>query len=202
MKNVVMMLVSGVLGLITLAIVMTICGKMNRSVEVQSSLSSVMEMTVEQMVSEEGKQQYDEKKAVAECIENMTAAMDTDSDMTVKVYQADVEKGVLAINIFEQFRHPNGMSGSAEWGRTVIYNKAEKTEAECYEVRFYKNKAEMLCEGNCYKSYVVQEGEHISAPVDPLAEGAAFAGWKDVNDYIADFSQPVEQDRAYYAEWE
>lgn len=202
MKNMVMMLVSGTLGLLTLAIVMTICGKMNRSVEVQSNLSSAMEMTVERMAAKEGSILYSNGEVVTECIETMTVAIDADSDVTVDVYRVDAEKGILSAKLSETYRHPNGMTGTAEWERTVIYNKVEEPEMENYKVRFYTNKAELLGEGECYKSYMVQEGEHITAPVEPVAEGAVFAGWKDVNDYIADFSQPVEQNRAYYAEWE
>lgn len=202
MKNVVMMLVSGMLGILSLAIVMAICGKMNRSVEVQSNLSSAVEMSVEQMASMEGTGFFDANEAVVECIESMAAAMDTDSEMTVKVYQADAGKGVLAVRVVEQFLHPNGKAGTTEWQRIAIYNRREEDETVSYRVRFYKSREEMLGEGNCYKAYVVQEGEHILSPAEPVVQGAVFAGWKDVNDYMADFSEPVEEDRCYYAEWE
>lgn len=202
MKNMVMMLVSGTLGILTLAIVLTICGRMNRSVELQSNLSSAMEMTVEQMISQEGNVSYSSQEAVAECIETMAVAIDTDSNLTVDVYRSDVEKGILSMKFSETYKHPDGRTGTAEWMRTAIYNKVEEPEMENYKVRFYVNKAELIGEGTCYKSYVVQSGEHITSPVEPVNGEAVFAGWKDVNDYIADFSQPVEQDQAYYAEWE
>lgn len=202
MKNVVMMLVSGMLGILSLALAMTICGRMNRSVEVQSNLSSAVEMSVEQMASADEARNYDENEAVVECIESMAAAMDTDSDVTVKVYQADAGKGVLAIKVVEEFLHPNGEAGTTEWQRIAIYNRRKEAETACYQIRFYRNREEMLGEGTCYKTYTVQEGEQILSPAGPTVQGAAFAGWRDVNDYIADFSQPVEEDRCYYAEWE
>lgn len=202
MKNMVMMFVSGMLGILFLAIVMTICGRMNRSIEVQSNLSSAVEMSVEQMVSVDESEGFDANEAVVECIESVAAAMDTDSEMTVKVYEADAEKGVLAIKAIEQFLHPNGKTGTTEWQRIAIYNRRKETGAECCEVRFYKSREEMLGGGKCYKTYVVGEGEYLLSPAEPMAQGASFAGWKDVNDYFADFSQPVEEDRCYYAEWE
>ena len=34
------------------------------------------------------------------------------------------------------------------------------------------------------------------------ANGVVFAGWHDWNDYAADFSLPIEENRDYYAAWE
>lgn len=202
MKNVIMMLVSGMLGVLVLAIVMTVCGKMNRSVEVQSSLSSAVEMTVERMVPKGDTSQYTGETAVAECMECMAAAMDTDSDAVLHIYQADAGKGILAMKFTEAFDHPNGMTGETDWERVAIYNRVQEPEKNCYEVRFYKSKGDMLGEVNCYKSYTIQEGAYVAAPMAPVSQGAVFTGWKDGNDYMADFSQPIEQNRCYYAEWE
>lgn len=202
MKNVIMMLVSEIIGVLILAIVMTVCGKMNRSVEVQSNLSSAMEMTVERMAKKEGTFQYTGETAVAECVECMAAAMDTDSDALLHVYQADAGKGILAMKLTEMFDHPNGMTGETEWERVAIYNKTEEPERRCYEVRFYKSKKDMLEEENCYKLYTIQEGAYVTAPMAPAEQGAVFIGWKDGNDYMADFSQSIEQNRSYYAGWE
>ena len=60
----------------------------------------------------------------------------------------------------------------------------------------------MLGEGICYKSIVVREGDRIHPPAEPAGAGADFAGWRDINDYMADFSCPVEQKLTYYADWE
>ncbi len=201
MKNAIMVLISGVAGVIILAILMTIGGRMNRSVEIQSSLSSAMEKPVAQMM-DETEAHYDACEAVAACMERIAVAVETDSDIRMEVYGIDDEKGVMAIRVSEIFKHPNGVESETEWERTVIYDKTETERRNCYEVRFYRSKADMLGEGRCYKSYMVQEGEQIAPPASPVSQGVAFAEWKDINDYIADFSQPIEEDRSYYAEWE
>lgn len=201
MKNAVMILISGVCGVIILAIVMTIGGRINRSVEIQSNLSSAMEQPVTQMM-EEGEVGYDAQEAVAACMERIAVTVDTDSDIAMELYGIDAEKGVMAIKIREIFKHPNGVESETEWNRTVIYDKTESEQQNCYEVKFYISKSDMLGERRCYKSYMVQDGEVISSPANPISQGVAFTQWKDVNDYIADFSQPIEEDRSYYAEWE
>lgn len=201
MKNAVMIFVSAMLCIITLAVVLTIGGSMNRRTELQSNLSSVIEMTVEQMAGE-AKASATDHMAVAQCIACMAEAMDTDSELVVQVYQADMQKGVLSMKFTENFYHPNGKSGVAEWERTAICNKLGKVHKKSYEVRFYPNRKMMLQEGMCYKVYEMKEGDRILPPVEPQMEGASFAGWLDRNDYMADFSQPVSQNLVYYAAWE
>ena len=150
MKNVVMMLVTGIIGALSLVIVMTICGSMNRRVEVQSNLSSAMERTLE-LAAVEGI--YDNNLALAECMETIAWNLDSESEVTMQVYQVDIRKGVLALGIIEHFKHPNGTQGETEWKRNVIYNKVEETEIMQYEVSFYSSKEDMLSEGRSYKTY-------------------------------------------------
>lgn len=201
MKHAMMIFVSGILGVLTLAVVLTIGSAMNRRNEVSGNLSHAMEATVERLASDT---ELADKNmlAVAGCVESLALASDTDSDITVEVYQADMQKGVLAMKVLEEFRHPNGKSGTAEWERTVIYNQKKSVKPEKYEVRFYQSQEMMLGEGSCYKICEVLGGEHITPPAEPDAAGLVFGGWMDINGYMADFSQPVDQDLVYYAAWE
>lgn len=200
MKNMVMILVSAVMGTLIMVMVMTIQGRMNRSVELQSNLSNIVETTVKNTVEEPVCNQSAEEMT-ADCILNLAANMDTDSDLTVDVMKADPEKGLLSIRVEEQFIHPNGARGSTHWERTAIYDKKETTGTETYKVCFYKSKSQMTENGDCYKTYMVQSGTHIAAPAAPVKKEGAFVCWKDASDYVADFSVPVEQDLIYYAEW-
>lgn len=201
MKNMSLLLASAMLGCLVLAIVMMIGGYMNRRVELQSELSAAMEQTVEQMAGETP-DITESWAAVAESVEIMAAGAETDSTLELSVYGVDAGKGMLAMKAEEQFFHPDGREASTAWERTVIYNRRTEEGSACYEVRFYRTKADMLGEQNCYKAYTVQEGQALLAPAAPVREDAQFAGWLDFHDYMADFSQPVEQSCSYYAEWE
>lgn len=200
MKNVVMLLVSGSLGILMLLIVMTINSGMNRSVELKSQLPHAMEQTVERM--KDSDERYGSGEAVAECIESMAAAIDTDSAMKVEVYGEDLEKGILSLRVSEEFRHPNGMMGKAEAVRTVIYDQKENREKKSCRIYFYRSGEEMQAGKGCYKICVMQEGELVSPPAPPVGEGETFAGWRDAGENPADFSQPVAGDLIYCAAWE
>lgn len=201
MKNGVMLLLSGAIGTLILAVVMTICGNMNHSVELQENLSTAMEGSVMEMSG--GDADWSEMEMLTECIESMVFAVDSDMALMVEVRQADARKGILSMCTTGKYKHPNGMDGETKWERTVIYEKGEEAEKmEVCKVSFYGSKEDLMSEEACYKSYSVMEGECIMAPVEPRKAGLVFAGWKDSNDYMADFSQPVCQNLCYYAAWE
>lgn len=201
MKNAAMIIVSAIMGFLVLGIVLTIGGSMNRRCEAETILPSAMEKTVEGIAYAEADCSSAEL-VLAECMELLAAEIDTDSDVVLEIYQNDVQKGVLSMKLREKFQHSNGMEGTAETVRTIIREQEENPSKEQYRVRFYRNREGMLGEGSCYKAYTVEEGQCLQPPAEPGGSGVVFAGWHDWNDYAADFSQPIEENRDYYAAWE
>lgn len=201
MKNGVMLLVSGAIGILVFAMVMTICGHMDRSTELQENLSTAAEGALQGAVH--GNAIKNDHALLAECIGRMAVALDADTDMVIDVFGIDSKNGILALRMSGAYIHPNGMKGSTEWERVVFREEgAEKEAMKVCEVSFYMNKEAMSGEKECYKKYYVPKGGKVTMPVEPQKAGMVFAGWRDVNDYIADFSQPVDQRISYYAAWD
>lgn len=199
MKNGIWILISSVIGTLLLAIVMAIFGDVNRSVELQENLSTVMEDALQEALHKEG---TDKKKEVlGECIEGLALALDSKSDLRLDVYQLDDEKGIIAMRARSSYIHSNGVDGETEWHRIVIHDKEEAETVEYCEVQFYVSKEEMLRERDCYKRISTAKGTCITAPRVPLKEGMQFVEWRDANDYIADFTQGIFENRSYYAVW-
>lgn len=201
MKNVVMIAISGMIGALILGILLSVSGKMSRAVELQSNLSTAVETTVANMAAQEKMLMNSQKEYIAEFVKQLSVVLDTESDITVEVLKADVEKGVLAIRVIENYQYPNGRRGSVASDKTVILNRPCEEKKEQFTVRFYLDKPKTEQEETYYESYTIEKGDGISAPANPYVEGKRFAGWKDINDYIADFSLPVVQNLSYYAEW-
>lgn len=188
MKNAAMGLVGALMCMILLAILMTIDGRTNRSMEIKSNLPSAVEETVENLA--EKKYTISDRNAyIADFVESLTKTLDTDSEISVEVLALDKDKAIMSIKVTERFKHPNGKEGTTECERTVILNKVDEPEPENFKVSFYIGDV-------LYKACTVYEGDLVSAPAAPQ-EG--FAGWKDTNGYLADFTQPVMQDLTYYA---
>lgn len=193
MKNAVMVIISAMLGTVILAVVMTMYGRMNRSMEQQGALSSCAEETVENLAVSGRYEIGDTDEYVADFVEALSVQMETDSDITVGVMKMDHEKGVLSVGLLDTFLHPNGFAGTVKSDRTVISDKKEEPEPQEYHVRFFVGNV-------CYKAYTVYEGDTVTIPESPKLEGGTFVGWKDANDYLADFTQPVTQNMDYFAE--
>ena len=165
MKNGVMLLVSGAIGILVFAMVMTICGHMDRSTELQENLSTAAEGALQGAVH--GNAIKNDHALLAECIGRMAVALDADTDMVIDVFGIDSKKGILALRMSGAYIHPNGMKGSTEWERVVIREEgAEKEAMKVCEVSFYMSKEAMSGEKECYKKYYVPKGGKVSMPVE------------------------------------
>lgn len=162
--------------------------------ELNSNLPSVVEETVENMMVNKKYSINNTNEFIADLIENLALKLDTRSDIRVEIIEADKDKGILSVHVVETFVHPNGKTGTVACDRNVILNEVGQPDQETYQVDFYIGT-------ECYKSFLVYSGDNITAPAVPKMEGIVFIGWKDENDYLADFTQPVKKNMTYYAEW-
>lgn len=123
MKSLIMMMVSVMLGTLTLAMIFAISGRMDRSVEVKSNLSSAAEQTVSGLMEGEGNGSLSREQMLADFIGQLIIANDTVSDMIVEVGNIDEKKGLLSVRVIEEFDYANAKRGSTESSRTVIWDK-------------------------------------------------------------------------------
>lgn len=200
MKNLVMSIFTVLLGICCLCIVCAISGRNARQMELASNLSNAVESTVKYTAEQQDDGIISQEEFLADFMEKLSLGLETDSTVTVHVWKADEKKGLLGIEVAEMFLYPNGKQGKVKCSRTaVLEQKTEKNEE--HTVKFYLNKEDMLSDVNCYKTFVIAEGEKVNQPAEPALEGKTFRGWADANDYMADFTQVVQEDITYYGEW-
>lgn len=196
MKNVIMIIISAIVGGLMLLMGMTICGRTNRSMEVTGSLSASVEKTIDNLALEKKYDISDMNEYVADMVQSLSDALDADAEVSVEVTGMDKEKRILGLKITVTYRHPNGNIGTLTYDKTVVLDgKEAEAPAEAYTVSFYLSKEDMLSGENCYKSSQVLSGDVATVPALP----SGTTGWKDANDYIADFTVPVTEGRLYYA---
>lgn len=182
--------------LIAAVICMTIYGRETRKKELQSNVHNVAEQTVAAACATKEYEISGRKELIADFVENMSMNMVTDSDISVNVYGADAEKGLLSVNVVENYKHPTGADGKVEHSSTVILDKKVEVQ-ETHTVDFYLDAGDT----ESYMSFVVYTGDMIITPIAPQKKNKTFVSWHDTNGYLADFTQPVEQDITYYATW-
>lgn len=200
MRSGIFIFISAIIGVLMVAIVMTIGGHQVRSGELQENLSGAVENAVLDAVTD--KESLNTAEMLAEAAEQLSVVLDSDMETELLVYQAEADMGILSASAKGNYMHPNGEAGDVMWERMAIYEKGDEEEMKQCEVRFYKDKETLLSQGSCYKLMRVLYGSCAAKPVQPKKEGLVFAGWRDSNDYIADFSQAVTGDIVYYAAWE
>lgn len=121
MKIIIRSVVLAVIGGLIILIIMTVGGRMNRSMELEGSVPSAVEETVagrlRQNSTVDTRQEY-----LSQFVEEICYSMDTDSDVQVKVAGVDTEKGLLSVNVTECFKNPNGNAATVSVERTSLLN--------------------------------------------------------------------------------
>nr|WP_303098554.1 InlB B-repeat-containing protein [Roseburia inulinivorans] len=176
--------------------IMAVSGRMNRSMELKSNLPSAAEETAENLLAKKY-DVADKSQLEADFLETLAYAIDSDSDIRLKVNAADKEKQLLSISVTEEFKHPNGKPGTVSYDRTAVVNKLQEEVLETYQVSYYL----MNTDTDCYKCYTVHADDMIPVPKDPVAEGKTFTGWADAEGNALDQNMTMTQDAAYYAVW-
>lgn len=176
--------------------IMAVSGRMNRSMELKSNLPSAAEETAENLLAKKY-DVADKNQLEADFLETLAYAIDSDSNIRLKVNAADKEKQLLSISVTEEFKHPNGKPGTVSYDRTAVVNKLQEEVLETYQVSYYL----MNTDTECYKCYTVHADDMVPVPKDPVAEGKTFTGWADAEGNALDQNMTMTQDAAYYAVW-
>lgn len=176
--------------------IMAVSGRMNRSMELKSNLPSTAEETVENLLAKKY-DVADKNQLEADFLETLAYAIDSDSNIRLKVNAADKEKQLLSVSVTEEFKHPNGKPGTVSYDRTAVVNKLQEEALETYQVSYYLTNTDT----ECYKCYTVHADDMVPVPKDPVAEGKTFTGWADAEGNALDRNMTMTQDASYYAVW-
>lgn len=176
--------------------IMAVSGRMNRSMELKSNLPSAAEETAENLLTKK----YDiadKNQLEADFLETLAYAIDSDSNIRLKVNAADKEKQLLSVSVTEEFKHPNGKPGTVSYDRTAVVNKLQEEVLETYQISYYLTNTDT----ECYKCYTVHADDMVPVPKDPVVEGKTFTGWADAEGNALDQNMTMTQDASYYAVW-
>lgn len=182
------------LGVITIVSVMASGGRSNREMELADNLPAAVEETVSELMEEKKYDITSENEMIADMVEDLSGKLDSDCDITVNIENIDKEKGLMSVNVVAEYHHPNGKEGKVTCERTVVFNKVQDVSSKLCRVTF-------LVDGRTYKSCRILQGDLVSVPMEPVADGKAFVEWTDENGNSVNFADPVEQDQSYYAKF-
>lgn len=117
---------------------------------IKSNLPSAAEETAENLLTKKYNV-TDKNQLEADFLETLAYAIDSDSNIRLKVNAADKEKQLLSVSVTEEFKHPNGKPGTVSYDRTAVVNKLQEEVLETYQVSYYLTNTDT----DCYKRYTV-----------------------------------------------
>ena len=207
MKHMVLGVLSGGIVILFVVVLLTMQHKNVRKEELEQSLTEAMETTM-QMVQADADRDYTSEDMRTLLIRNLVPQMNSDSELTVRIVEADAKKGLLSVEVEEQFSYPGGKQGRIECFRTILAEREEEEKGEenidMHTVTFYRSKEEMEQGKSYYKKMEIQNGDACISPAEPISDDLKkkFLEWRDSKDYLADFTQCVEENQTYYAVFE
>lgn len=164
MRNIVIGFVFAAMILLSVNIVSTMNSRSTRSQELSDALDTALEGTLSTL----SKGTYDisdTDEYIADLVSNIAGQIQSDSELTVNILDADIEKGIMTVQVKEEYKHINGKTGAVTASKTVLLEEQQTTgDAEITDtvtINFY------LPDNTLYKSYKVKKGTEISEPVAP-----------------------------------
>lgn len=192
MRNTIVIMTSVLLGMLTLLILSTMHGRLDRRMELESNLSSIVEEIVEDMVLNSYYIGQSTDVVKEDMHQMLSKAIDASSDIVIDIHECDMKKGILSVCVTLSYMHPNESMGTIVCEKCVILNQLVQEVEEKCRVSFYVG-------ADLYKEYVVEKETVIDTPFSPSIENGVFYGWVDETGKKIDFSRPITQDIICFA---
>lgn len=119
MKKVLITALSILIVLIFMVTYYTLHGRDIRQTELNNAMTSSMENAMEMLLAKEGVPETEEVW-ITMFLQSLAIQIDSASELTVRILEADMQKGILSVEAVLLFSHPLGNRGSVSCYRTVI----------------------------------------------------------------------------------
>lgn len=120
MKNVFLGFGITICAIISIVIVMTLCGTNMRQNELNRAVDSAVKDTVENQFDNKTYSLSSNDEFSADFIEALLVQINSDCSVKVNVLDVDYQKGLLSVEVIEKYKHPIGTDGQVSVKRTVI----------------------------------------------------------------------------------
>lgn len=125
MKHFIYGLGAFILAAIIVITVVTINNKMTREKEMETSLTSAVEQTVDTLMKTKIYDINTREQFVADVLQNLLVTYESSSEIKIDIMSADVEKGLLGIRVTEYYQTPIKKSSSITCDKIVIFDAAQ-----------------------------------------------------------------------------
>lgn len=126
MKHIVLIFSGIFFGVVSLGVVMTIYGEMNRNIELKSNFPSLIEEVLEEQMEYKIYKNHEEERFAADFAKKLASTWETKSDMIIGLMQFKPEQGILSLKVIAKYRNVFGGIEMTECERTVIWDSVQE----------------------------------------------------------------------------
>lgn len=150
----------------------TIQGRTTRQTELEQAMTSGMEKTMQMLYEKDEYTAVTDEEMVAFFLESVTIQIESTSQLTVNIIEADAEKGLLSAEGILTYKHPIGTEGHVTCKKTIILEQYMTGAEEDTKV------IQFLVNDDTYKVYNLSEGSAFIDPGIPTIDGKTFVRWE------------------------
>lgn len=176
MKNVVMgAMMSIIIALITI-IILTTDDRIVRINEDNTALANALDESIS-IINTDKYSISDTSQLIADITEGLLMQIESDSDITINVMDADRDKGIVTIEAVQDFIKPTGKSGQVAATRTIILEEKQPEDTYDEDNKIY-NIHFLTPEGDTYMNMGVKNQEQLIIPEAPEGNYWMYNGTK------------------------
>jgi hypothetical protein len=121
--------------IISIVIVMTLCGTNIRQNELNRAVDSAIKDTVENQFDDTTYSVNSNDEFVADFMETLLVQINSECTVVINILDVDYQKGLLSVEVIEKYMHPIGTEGKVWVKRTVIME--QYTVEDMHDMMYY-----------------------------------------------------------------
>lgn len=151
----------------------TVAARQTRTNQLEAALNHAMQKIMENEDYPKANRPQSDEELVAMFEQLFISQLSAKATYKVSILDVDCEKGLLSVEVTQDYPHLNGQNGSITIQKTVIRDKlaTDPLYGTC-QVSYYLG-------DNIYRRYEQNAGEAIVVPRNPYAQDAVFLGWRE-----------------------
>ena len=210
MKNVIIAVGLVLVLILSAFISLTVYSHNSRQNEVEEALTVAVEQALANLMIDKQYSIDSKEEFVADFTQRLILGIDSDSTITVNILAVDIKKGLLDVEVVEEYPQMNGSVGTASYRKTVILETVVEEATEYHAVTFMVESGFRSGVFVKYKEFTISHGSNVIYPgVEPSMEGRKFEGWSLTapsaeNEYSPDVTSAMKADKdlVFYAVFE
>lgn len=179
MKNVILGIMMSVIMTLVTVIILTTDDRMVRMNEDSLALANALDESI-RVIDTDKYSISDTSELISDITQGLLMQIESDSDITVNVMDADRDKGIVTVEAVENFKKPMGAAGQVAATRTIILEEKEADDAYDENNRIY-NITYLTSDGGMYMAIGIKNNETLVIPEPPDGSHWLYNGSKIEN---------------------